>query len=187
MLGVGHRRLKSGRARAALRLLAVGVATIAALLVAVPAVTAAIGGDDPGVTLSSPELAFAARAVGTAADAHAVEITNDGPRPLTIATFRIQGADSDDFAQGADCPVPPRRLPVGASCTVYVTFTPQSPGTKTATRTPARSTCCHSRMSIRRSSTTVDRSRATFAAQPTPLSKAASTPISARCRSPPST
>ena len=40
--------------------------------------------------------------------------------------------DTADFAQGADCPVGPDTLPVGAACTIYVSFTPHSGGFKSA-------------------------------------------------------
>jgi len=84
------------------------------------------------VTLSPPLLTFADRSVGTTSDAQPVSLTNTGLGPLTISTFRINGADAADFAQGADCPVGPDSLAPGASCTIYVSFTPHSAGLKSA-------------------------------------------------------
>jgi hypothetical protein len=85
------------------------------------------------VTLSPTALTFADRAVGTTSDAQAVTLTNTGLGPLTISTFRINGTDAADFAQGANCPVGPDTLAAGASCTIYVSFTPHSAGPKSAT------------------------------------------------------
>jgi len=87
------------------------------------------------VTLTPPSLTFADRSVGTTSDAQALSLTNTGLGPLTISTFRINGADASDFAQGADCPVGPDSLAPGASCTIYVSFTPHSGGLKSATLT----------------------------------------------------
>ena len=61
--------------------------------------------------------------VGTTSDAQAVTVRNTGAEPLAIFTFRLNGADAADFAQGADCPVSPDTLPVGSACTIYVSFT----------------------------------------------------------------
>jgi hypothetical protein len=61
-------------------------------------------------TLSPASLSFGDQLVGIKSDAQAVTISNDGPGPLSIATFRLQGADADDFAQGADCPIAPQQL-----------------------------------------------------------------------------
>src|SRR5690242_9443357 len=91
-------------------------AAISLLAFAVPLVTAA--GDSGEISLSATALAFAAQAVGTASDAQAVRLTNVGSVPATISTFRIHGANVDDFAQGADCPVAPDQLAPGASCAV---------------------------------------------------------------------
>ncbi len=85
------------------------------------------------VTLSPPSLTFADRSVGTTADAQSVVLTNTGLGPLTISTFRLNGADAADFAQGVDCPIGPDSLAPGASCTIYVSFTPHSAGLKSAT------------------------------------------------------
>jgi hypothetical protein len=61
-----------------------------------------------------------------------VTLRNTGAEPLAIFTFRLNGADAADFAQGADCPVSPDTLPAGGSCTIYVSFTPHSGGLKSA-------------------------------------------------------
>ncbi len=99
------------------------------MTVLVPLVSAS--GSD--VTLSATSLAFADRLVGTTADAQAVRVTNTGDAPLSISTFRINGPDAGDFAQGSDCPISPDTVAVAGSCTIYVSFTPHSAGPKSAT------------------------------------------------------
>ena len=54
---------------------------------------------------------------------------------IVTVPFRINGADAADFAQGVDCPIGPDSLAPGASCTIYVSFTPHSAGLKSATIT----------------------------------------------------
>lgn len=105
-------------------------AAIASILL-VPLAGAAGGG--PAATLSPATLTFADRAIGTRADAQAVQLTNSGDGPLTISNLHIDGPDAGDFAQGTACPVNPDTLAPGASCTTYVSFTPDSAGAKSAT------------------------------------------------------
>jgi hypothetical protein len=85
------------------------------------------------LTVSPGALTFPDRPVGTRSDAEAVTVTNTGPVPVAISTFRITGPDAADFAQGAMCPVSPEALAPGASCTIYVSFSPDSAGPKSAT------------------------------------------------------
>jgi hypothetical protein len=94
---------------------------------------AAGGGGTPDVRLSTDSLAFGAEIVNIRSSAQEVTVTNTGTGPLTISTFRINGADAVDFAQGADCPVSPSSLPAGSSCSIYVSFDPDSDGQKSAT------------------------------------------------------
>lgn len=111
-----------------------GVAVVAALgaMVAAGVVVPLVVAAGSDVTLSPGSLTFADRAVGTTADAQAVQLTNTGDSPLKISTIHITGADAGDFAQGSACPVSPDTIPVGASCTTYVSFTPHSSGSKSA-------------------------------------------------------
>jgi len=121
--------LGAGRTRAA-GIGLVGAATVAATLL-VPLAGAAGGG--PDATLSPTTMTFADRAVGTTAEAQAVQLTNSGDAPLTISNLHIDGTDAADFAQGTACPVNPDTLAPGASCSTYVSFTPHSAGAKSAT------------------------------------------------------
>jgi HYDIN/CFA65/VesB family protein len=114
--------------------------------------TLAIGDDDPsspqtialsgngtvgaGVAAFAPtSLTFADRAVGTRSDAQLVRLTNTGGGPLTISTVRVTGPNAVDFSQGIDCPINPDSLAAGASCSIYVAFTPSATGAETATLT----------------------------------------------------
>jgi hypothetical protein len=91
------------------------------------------GGGTAAATVTPASVSFGDDVVGNKTDAQAVTLTNTGNAPLIINTFHIDGADPADFSQGADCPVSPSYLPAGASCTIYVAFTPHSTGSKSAT------------------------------------------------------
>jgi hypothetical protein len=124
----------SARGRDSLR--AAGVAAVAAvmaLMVFVPLGSATPDDPQPQVTLSPGAVTFPDRPIGTRSEAQAVTLTNTGDAPLTISTFRLNGPDAGDFGLGALCPVSPDQLQPGASCTIYVSFTPDSPGPKSAT------------------------------------------------------
>jgi len=84
------------------------------------------------VSLSPSSLAFGDQLVGTRSDAQAVTVTNTGEGPVALSSFQITGVDAADFAQGAQCPVSPDVLPPGSSCTIYVSFGPDSGGQKSA-------------------------------------------------------
>jgi hypothetical protein len=124
----------SARGRKGLRAAVVAaVAAAIALTVFAPLGSAAPRDPQPQVTLSPGTLTFPDRPVGTRTEAQAVTLTNTGDAPLTISTFRLNGPDAGDFGLGALCPVNPDQLQPGASCTIYVSFTPDSPGPKSAT------------------------------------------------------
>ncbi len=90
------------------------------------------GGGPPAATVSPATLSFGDESLGTKSAAQAVTLTDTGPGPLTITTFHLDGVDAADFAQGADCPVSPNSLSPGASCEIYVSFTPSAVGSKSA-------------------------------------------------------
>jgi hypothetical protein len=92
----------------------------------------AASGGTPAATVSPGTMGFGTEIVDTRSYAQAVTVTNSGTAPLTLATFRLNGPDAADFAQGADCPVTPNSLPVGSACTIYVSFDPDSAGQKSA-------------------------------------------------------
>jgi centrosomal CEP192-like protein len=122
-----------GWSRARLRAGLVLVAGIAAAVVVFVPLGSAAPASGPQVSLNPTSLTFADQPVGTRSGAQAVTITNVGDAPLTISTIHISGPDAADFGEGAICPINPDTLPAGSSCTVYVSFAPDSAGTKTAT------------------------------------------------------
>jgi Abnormal spindle-like microcephaly-assoc'd, ASPM-SPD-2-Hydin len=115
--------------------LVLAVAAAACICVFAPFGSATPALSGPSVVLSHTSLTFPDRPVGTRSDAQEVTVSNVGDEPLTISTFRITGPDAADFGQGAECPVSPDELPAGASCSIYVSFSPDSSGAKSATLT----------------------------------------------------
>ena len=74
-------------------------------------------------SVDKSQLAFGPLAVNTTSDPQAVKLTSTGTGPLLISKIDTTG----DFAQTNDCP-PSLNAP--SFCTISVTFTPQSPGSK---------------------------------------------------------
>jgi len=88
-------------------------------------------GVSPTAIVSPSSLTFSS-ALNVTSGAQAVTVTNTGTSPLTINS--INGLSSQ-FAQSNNCGAFPALLGPAASCTINVTFTPTSAGTKTATLT----------------------------------------------------
>ncbi|WP_277041042.1 choice-of-anchor D domain-containing protein [Actinacidiphila oryziradicis] len=82
-------------------------------------------GTAPGPVLNAnpASLSFAGTVVGSSAAAQAVTISNTGTTSATVSGVSVTG----DFSQTNNCST----IAVGASCTVNVTFTPTSGGTRT--------------------------------------------------------
>ncbi len=78
----------------------------------------------PGASLSSSSLGFPSEPVGTTSPAQTVTLSNPGNSSLNITSISTSG----DFAQTNNCG---GSVAVGASCTLSVTFTPTSSGTRT--------------------------------------------------------
>jgi hypothetical protein len=76
---------------------------------------------------ATPNLNFAATAVGSASDAQTVTVLNNGNAPLTISavSFPANFPQSGDAAN--DC-IPGTTLAGGATCTLTVEFQPTAPG-----------------------------------------------------------
>src|SRR5579884_1486611 len=91
------------------------------------------GPDAASMTLSATSLPFGDQAVGVKSDALLLTVSNEGDQPVTISAVGITGADASDFAESLLCPVSPDSLAVGATCSIYVSFTPDSTGDKSAT------------------------------------------------------
>lgn len=80
------------------------------------------------VDLSPATLEFGSQIVDTTSLAKTVTLTNSGDINLTIEDISASG----DFAETHNCP---STLPVGAGCTIRVTFTPTATGTRTGSLT----------------------------------------------------
>lgn len=73
-------------------------------------------------------LTFKKQAVGTKSVAQKVTLTNTGKIPLTISSMKLAG----QFAMSSTCG---KGVAAGKSCTISVTFSPQSQGAKSGTVT----------------------------------------------------
>ncbi|HVI08183.1 MAG TPA: choice-of-anchor D domain-containing protein, partial [Candidatus Binatia bacterium] len=80
-------------------------------------------GTAPGVSLSPSSLTFGSQLVSTSSAAQSSTLTNTGTSGLTGITITPIG----DFSQTNNC----GNTASGASCTIYVTFTPTAAGTRT--------------------------------------------------------
>ena len=81
----------------------------------------------PPVTLSATSVAFSSQIVNTTSAAKLVTLKNRQSVALTIASVSVTG----DFAQTNNCPIAPQKLAAGATCTVSISFTPTTVGTRT--------------------------------------------------------
>lgn len=82
----------------------------------------------PVISLSVASLTFASQSLSTSSSAQSVTVTNAGGAPLSIAQISAAG----DFAQTNKCAT---SLAAGSNCTIGVTFTPTTVGTRTGTVT----------------------------------------------------
>jgi hypothetical protein len=82
----------------------------------------------PAATLSPSSLTFAAQLVNTPSAAQTVTLTNTGSAPLTIISI----AASSSFSETGNCT---SALGAGATCSIYVTFTPTAAGAATGSLT----------------------------------------------------
>ncbi len=105
-----------------LPVLAVSLTAVGAL--AAPAQAAA------AVTFTPTSLTFASQATGTTSAAQTITATNTGTVSLFFNNVNTSG-DSLDFTIGTDDCIG-TTLPAGASCTISVTFSPTTTGTRTA-------------------------------------------------------
>ena len=80
-------------------------------------------------SLSSTSLTFPTQTTGTTSAPQVVTLSNGGTAPLAISSIALTGASPGDFAQTNSCG---SSLAAGANCTVTVTFTPTTGGTRTA-------------------------------------------------------
>jgi hypothetical protein len=88
-------------------------------------------GTSSSVSLSTNTLTFAGLMVGSSSAAQPVTLTNTGNVVLAISSIAVT-ASTSDFSQSNNCGV---SLAVAGSCTINVTFTPTTGGTRTGTLT----------------------------------------------------
>jgi hypothetical protein len=91
-------------------------------------------GQNPSEKLAVPaSVTFSAQGTGIASLAQAITLQNNGTLPIFLSAFAITGKNSSDFSIDANsCP---GSLEVAAACTIGVTFTPSTTGTRTAVLT----------------------------------------------------
>ena len=86
-------------------------------------------GTAPGVSLSATTLTFGSQLVGTSSPAQTVTLTNNGNSALGISSLVVAGANPGDFPETTTCG---SSVAAGVSCTISVTFTPTTSGSRTA-------------------------------------------------------
>jgi len=122
----GYAKLRLG---AVLRIMAV----VAGLVAALAGMSAQASGT-PALSLSPTSLTFAAQATGTTSAPQTITATNTGTASLFFNNVAIGGADPLDFTI-VDNQCIGMTLAVGASCTVSVTFSPTTTGTRSSSVT----------------------------------------------------
>ncbi len=80
------------------------------------------------VTLTPSTLVFASTPVGTSAVAQTITLTNSGNATLSISSIQVAG----DYEQTNNCPA---SLLAASTCSIKVTFTPTTTGTRSGTVT----------------------------------------------------
>jgi hypothetical protein len=81
-------------------------------------------------SVATTSLVFASQQVGTPSASQAVTLRNTGLGPLSFTSATFVGTNAPAFKQTNNCPA---ILAVGASCSINVTFKPQTIGSKSAT------------------------------------------------------
>jgi len=87
-------------------------------------------GGQPGAALSPPSVAFGKVIVGQSSAPQNVTLTNTGTYPLTNNNIVVGGQNAGDYSQYDDCP---GTIVAGGSCTIQITFTPTTTGSRVAT------------------------------------------------------
>jgi hypothetical protein len=77
----------------------------------------------PAVALIPTSLNLPSTAVNSISAAQTITVLNSGTSPLSISGISVTGANPSDFAETSNCS---NTLAVNATCTISVTFSPQS-------------------------------------------------------------
>jgi FG-GAP-like repeat/Abnormal spindle-like microcephaly-assoc'd, ASPM-SPD-2-Hydin len=83
----------------------------------------------PIVQLSNASLSFGNQNDGTTSNSQSVTVTNNGNASLTSIVVSVTGTNSSEFAQTNNCG---GTLTQGSNCSISVTFSPSTAGSKTA-------------------------------------------------------
>jgi len=96
-------------------------------------------GAAPTAILSPTSLSFSRQNANTTSPPKTVTLSNTGNAPLTINTITITGTNANNFAltSASTCPLGGGTLNAQTNCTLSVTFTPTSKGSKAASVTVA--------------------------------------------------
>jgi hypothetical protein len=81
----------------------------------------------PAISVNPTSLSFS-QTVNTTSSAQTVTVSNTGNATLTVSGVSLTGADAGQFSQTNTC----SSVAAGGSCTISVTFTPTSTGSKSA-------------------------------------------------------
>ena len=84
------------------------------------------------LTLTPPNLIFAAQVDGTPSAPQTITVKNPGATPVTLTSITLTGPNIGDFHLTNGCPNPPSTLGAGASCNLQVAITPTTNGARTA-------------------------------------------------------
>jgi sugar lactone lactonase YvrE len=88
-----------------------------------------LSGTGSGLSVTGGPLAFGSEAVKTTSAAQTITVANKTTKAVTMKAITL--SDPADFAISANtCPAAGSTLAAGASCTISITFTPQSTGAK---------------------------------------------------------
>jgi sugar lactone lactonase YvrE len=94
-----------------------------------PAPSVALSGLGSAISLTGAPLAFGNQTVKTTSTAKTVTVKNNGTTSITMGAITLD--ETADFAISANtCPASGATLAAGKTCTISVTFTPQTTGAK---------------------------------------------------------
>jgi len=89
-------------------------------------------GTNSAVSLTPNSLVFGSQNLGTTSAPQSVTLNNSGNGALNVSGVAMTGANPGDFAETSTCGA---SVAAGGNCTIAVTFTPSSTGTRSASVT----------------------------------------------------
>ena len=90
------------------------------------------GSSTPVVMISPGSVTFSGVVEGTTSSPSMITVTNSGGAALNISSIKVGGTNAGDFASTSTCGTV---LAAAGSCTISVTFTPMTAGSRSATIT----------------------------------------------------